>query len=320
MDRIARIRVGVLAVSTVLLAALAIACAPASPAGQSEEPTAKPEPAATATPEPELTATPQPTPDPAKLAPEAHTLIALRDAIAAREEAANSQGDGARSAPEGDQPPINFGVPIPTTLEASISTIAADSVETFLTDNGGTVIERRDGPTKGLNPAPVVATVVVAEFPTTLLEDLARQDDVLYVLLTDGLYPRIGSGLREEVMERAKELLTSAGRAAPTPEPMPVSVYATDEGYDNIREFLTDNGWDFSRDPLYLDFDLIAPISAIPGVLQVTGMPSSSDLMIMPPTPPTISMDLPTSAIGDGAAAHGVLAWHDAGFDGEGSK
>ena len=96
------LRFGIPFASALLLAitVTAVACAPASPAGQSEgeQPTPTPEKAAaepTATPEPEPTPTPQPPPDPAKLAPGANTLLALRDAIAAREEAANSQGDGA---------------------------------------------------------------------------------------------------------------------------------------------------------------------------------------------------------------------------------
>ena len=301
---------------------ISIACGPASPSAQTEgeQPTPTPErkvaaeptptvtpgpttapkkqdaaePTATAEPEPEPTSTltpkptPEPTPDPAKLSPESHILIALRDAIAAHEEAATNQGDGARSVPTQGQPPINFGVPIPTSLTAYISTITADSVEAFLTGNGGTVIERRAGPETGLNPASIVATVVTAEFPTTLLEDLARQDDILYVLLSDGLYPRLGSGLREKVAERAEQLLTPEGRAVAPPETNGIAVDATKEGYANIRAFLIANNWDFTRNSLYPDFDLIAPMSALHGVLYVYELPSSKFLMILPPDVPAI--------------------------------
>ena len=223
------LRFGIPFASALLLAitVTAVACAPASPAGQSEgeQPTPTPEKAAaepTATPEPEPTPTPQPPPDPAKLAPGANTLLTLRDAIAAREEAANSQGDGARNAPSEDQPPINFGVPIPTTVTAYInaSTEDVDTVDTFIADNGGAVLRHMQGPETGHTPAPRVATVIVAEIPTSLLEDLAGQDATGYIFLADGLYPRIGSGLKEMIMERAEQLLTHEGRPAPTPEPI----------------------------------------------------------------------------------------------------
>ena len=48
----------------------------------------------------------------------------------------------ARNAPSEDQPPINFGVPIPTTVTAYInaSTEDVDTVDAFIADNGGAVL------------------------------------------------------------------------------------------------------------------------------------------------------------------------------------
>ena len=336
------VRLGVLLVSAVLLAVavVAIACAPASPSGQAEEPTATPEkkaaaeeptptpePEPTPTPKPDPTPTPKPTPDPAKLPPEAHTLLALRDAIAAREEetAADSQHGVARGASSEPQTPINYGLPIPTTLKAHISTIEPEPVETFLTDNGGTIIERHHGPNIDVTPPNKVAIVVIAEFPTTLLEDLARQDNVIYILLTKGLYPNLDSGLQLKAVTRAEQLLTPGGRLAPPPQTTAIAVDATEEGFANIRQFLIDNNWDFSRDATHPDFDLIPPMSQLSGVLWVQELGGMYTFLSEDPPPTPTRADLPTSkvlsqssSIGDGAVAHGVQAWHDAGYDGTG--
>ena len=169
--------------------------------------------------------------------------------------------------------------------------------------------------------------MIVAEIPTSLLEDLAGQDATGYIFLADGLYPRIGSGLKEMIMERAEQLLTHEGRPAPTPEPIGVSVDATPEGYNNIRAFLIANNWDFSRCPLLPDFDMLAPISALPGVLHVTKLPARKYFEEIPSPPHVPGIDSPTSrndgtpsSLGTGATAHGEQAWHDAGFDGTGVK
>ena len=165
----------------------------------------------------------------------------------------------------------------------------------------------------------------MATFPTRLLDDLARQDGTSYILLTEGLYPNIWSGLREKVMERAEQLLTPEGRAAPLPETRAIAVDATEEGYANIRQFLIDNNWDFNRDAAYPDFDLIAPMSQLPGVLGVREMPEVRLVPMNESAHPATSMDMPASrvqsppfSIGDGVVVHGVKAWHDAGFDGAG--
>ena len=160
-----------------------------------------------------------------------------------------------------------------------------------------------------------------------MLENLAGQDATGYIFLADGLYPRIGSGLKEMIMERAEQLLTHEGRPAPTPEPIGVSVDATPEGYNNIRAFLIANNWDFSRCPLLPDFDMLAPISALPGVLHVTKLPARKYFEEIPSPPHVPGIDSPTSrndgtpsSLGTGATAHGEQAWHDAGFDGTGVK
>ena len=111
------------------------------------------------------------------------------------------------------------------------------------------------------------------------------------------------------------------------PWPIGVSVDATPEGYDNIRAFLIANNWDFSRCPLLPDFDMLAPISALPGVLHVTKLPARKYFEEIPSPPHVPGIDSPTSrndgtpsSLGTGATAHGEQAWHDAGFDGTGVK
>ena len=96
-------------------------------------------------------------------------------------------------------------------------------------------------------------------------------------------------------MERAEQLLTPDGRAAAPPETNAISVDATDEGYENIRQFLVDNDWDFSQDASYPDFDRIAPISELHGVLYVREMSEMINFLIVEPARPYTGMDLQTS-------------------------
>ena len=141
-------------VALLLCAGIAVvlgACDQSAPSGQSDEltptqaaeeeaptPTPKPEPTPTPTPEPEPTPTSEPTPDLAKLSWDARALIALHNAITTREEAANLT-NGGRSEQAEAQPPVNVGLPIPTTWRVSITSRTATPTLKFLSENGGTV-------------------------------------------------------------------------------------------------------------------------------------------------------------------------------------
>ena len=101
---------------------------------------------------------------------------------------------------------------------------------------------------------------------------------MLYIFLSDPVYPHIGSPLKEKVILRAVELLTPEGRAAPPPERIAIWVYANHTGHANVRRFVHErggpvypefdheHGGGFTRNPVYPEFDLIAPMSALPGV------------------------------------------------------
>ena len=280
------------------IAAIAVvlgACDQSVPSGQSDEPTPtqaaeeeapKPEPTPTPTPEPEPTPTPEPTPDPAKLSWDARALIALRNAITTREEAANLT-NGDRSEPVEAQPPVNFGLPIPMTLRVSISAMTATPTLKFLSDNGGNVIGHYGGPDPGLDHAVRVAFAIDAEIPTALLEDLAPLDDVLYIFLSDPLYPHIGSPLKENVILRALELLTPEGRTAPPPERIAIWVYANHTGHANVRRFVHEHGGGFARNPVYPEFDLIAPMYTLPGVRCLGAARGEIELPKLEPLTPT---------------------------------
>lgn len=214
-----RLFVLTLAVSLIASVILALACGPASPAGQG----ATPEPTATAEP----TATPAPVADPDKLNPVAKALLALH--------AAPTPGASQASSADGAQSTIPTpAIAIPRTVTLHISTLSLEATRDFLESNNG-AIEESETVELANN------WVIVSEAPLALLPALSQQPDTLYAVV-DGPYRNLPGHLNRLVTEYAAERLTQTRAAGPEPEPILASVRVTDAGYANVRRFLQSHG------------------------------------------------------------------------------
>ena len=127
-------------------------------------------------------------------------------------------------------------------------------------------------------------------------------------------YPNLGSHLDGLVSAVEAGQATSEDAAGDTPvhsgESVAVTIYLTGN-VDAVVSFLEDNGGDprnVGEDYIeaYVPVTLLGPVSEQPGVIRVRE--------IVPP------QDTYGEFTSQGVAAHGALAWHDAGYKGQGVK
>ena len=327
-----RIAVLTFALAVLTLVAVALACGPSAPGGQdggSAE--ARPTPTPTSsTPTPEATATATPTPAPTPtatpkakaddLSPEINAILALHTA---------AQGASADS---------QSGPALPEKINLYISTKRNynQPIQTFLTENGATGVEGKEGPV-GLN----YHSGIRAEVPVSLIPALSNQTGFAYAFTDYARYEKLEGQLSNLMMLYETGKITaeegavrSSARSGDSGELVHINVYydscASIPGIVSFIEAETGpTPWWYAPDEDcygagdYPFLDNVIPFSSLARLSQQAGVQRIKPIIIQPTglnlDPPESTVALPTTSdavapqvAANAAEAHGADYWHNA--------
>ena len=240
-----------IALLTVALTLLALACAPAAPPAQDNAP---PLPSAT-----EPTATPAPTPT-ARAADDLALLDGFLSARVAEYEAAQSGAQG----PSGQ-------AAAPKIVSINISARSSESRQellTFLANRGAT------------NTSIFGSTQIYADIPASLLSTLAARDDINNMQATAFPYPNLDADLNGLAVRYEAGLIPSED-TEPTYAMMSIFIEGSDN-YDAVKEFLVAGGaimtfGDIIIEDTYKPLDMLVAFVPVKLFAELDGQPGIYD-------------------------------------------